>query len=132
MPYNYTLILNKPDEIIQLPQKWNDVSKLRVRAFRYTTQQQNQKFMTINISGWNENNYLFNTETNKHVQYTKFLLLPDSQFTTSRFTNVSDYFDVIKKDKTSFANIEITCKIDGEVANDITSLNPVIIEIYCE
>lgn len=132
--YNYTLILEKDETVVSLPIKWNNVSKLRFRSMRYTVQSTTNQYMTIEIDGWNEGAYIYNSNTGKHIGYTKFFLLPnDAVGSTLRYTNVYDYWDVIKQQTTDFSNLRIVIKIDGERgAGLITQANPVIIELYCE
>lgn len=132
--YNYTLILKSDETYVNLPIKWNNVSKLRVRSMRYTVQSTTNQFMTVEIDGWNEGAYIYDTETRTHKQYTKFFLLPnDAVGSTLRYSNVHDYFDVIKNQPTDFSNLRIVIKIDGQrAASLVSSLNPVFLELYCE
>lgn len=133
MPYNVTLKLIAPRTTLQLTQPWSDVKSLKVRSFLYTTANTGGQYMLMQVTGWDTNSYFQDPSTNSFVPYTKMILMPPTTATVTRYVDVfSSYFDVIRTVPASFSNIEISLLINGVINNDISSSNPVFVELYCE
>ena len=131
MPYAYTLKLTSPSQQVNLPVKLENVSKLRLTAIRYVTGSANQSYMLINFRGWNENSWYFDGVQIK--QYTRNFILSPVSGQMCFYANYDvNAWDVVKNYKSEVSNFQVDLLIDGEYNTDITSLNPVYIELYAE
>ena len=133
--YSFALVITSQSQIISLPVKKNiSVSRMRIKSVSYNTASTGNKFILINIRGFNENSIYYDGYS--VIPYTKFLLLPPSINTPILYTNTqNDSFDVIKNDEQSeLTNFTIDSLINNSVtiSNDISPSNPLFIEIYVE
>ena len=128
MPLKYILELTSPLSVISLPQKINNVSKLRVNKIRYVTASLNNKYLLVDIKGWNDNSWYF--DGSRVVPCTVFCILPPTNNTLAFYETTGDFDSV--KDHGSLANFTIELLIDGQYNTEINSGNPVHIEIFVE
>ena len=132
--YSFALKVTSPSSTISLPIKMSSVSRLRIKSLSFTTGSSGCIFMLVNLKGWN-NNSVF-SDGSSVIPYTKFLLMPPSINTPMLYDNpYNTSFDVIRQDPyssiTSFF-LDVTINNDTVKSNDISSLNPLFIEIYVE
>ena len=133
--FSFALVITSQSQIISLPIKKNiSVSRMRIKSVSYNTASTGNKFILINIRGWNENSIYY--DGNSVIPYTKFLLLPPSINTPILYTNpYNTSFDVIKNDQQSeLTNFTIDSLINNSVSlsNDISPSNPLYLELYIE
>ncbi len=133
--FNFALTITSQNQSISLPVKKNIIiNRMRIKSVAYNTASTGNKFLLIDIRGWDENSIYY--DGNNVIPYTKFLLLPPSINTPILFDNpFNDSFDVIKNDKQSeLSFFNITCLINNSISisNDISPTNPVYLEIYLE
>ena len=132
--YTFALQINSPDSIVSLPIKMSAVSRMRIKSLRYTTASTGNIFMLINVQGWATNSVFYNG--NSTIPYTKWIILPPSIGTPILFDNpYNSSFDVIQQNPissiTSFRLI-FSINNDNTISNDISSSNPIYIEIFVE
>ena len=94
MPLKYILELTSPISNISLPEKINNIKKLRVNKIRYVTASLGNRYMIINIKGWNDNAWLFNGV--QVLPMTSFLILPPTTNTLAYYENTNPSFDSTK------------------------------------
>ena len=132
--YSFALQITSSSSIISLPIKMSSVSRMRIKSLRYTTASTGNIFMLIALNGWTQNSVFY--DGNNIIEYTKFLIMPPSIGTPMLFDNpYNNSFDVIRQDPYSsitsfFLNISINN--NSATSNDISSSNPLYIEIYVE
>ena len=133
--FSFALVITSQSQIISLPVKKNiSVSRMKIKSVSYNTASTGNKFILINIRGWNENSIYYDGQS--VIPYTKFLLLPPSINTPILYSNLNnDSFDVIKNDQQSeLTNFTIDSLINNSVSlsNDISPSNPLYLELYIE
>ena len=132
--YTFALQISSADSIVSLPIKMSAVSRMRIKSLRYTTASTGNIFMLINVQGWTNNSIFY--DGNNIIPYTKWLLIPPSIGTPILFDNpYNTSFDVIQQNPissiTSFRLI-FSINNDNTISNDISTSNPIYIEIYVE
>ena len=114
--FNFALTITSQNQSISLPVKKNIIiNRMRIKSVAYNTASTGNKFLLIDIRGWDENSIYY--DGNNVIPYTKFLLLPPSINTPILFDNpFNDSFDVIKNDKQSeLSFFNITCLINNSI-----------------
>lgn len=130
MPLKYILELTNPLSVISLPQKISGITKLRVNKVRYVTASLQNKYMIVDIKGWNDNSWFF--DGNRVIPMTCFMILPPTN-NTMAFYETTGEFDAVKSSGVgSLANFTLELLIDGQYSNDINPSNPVYVEIFVE
>ena len=130
MPLKYILELTSPLSVVSLPQKINNIQKLRVNKLRYVTASLNNKYMLVDIKGWNDNSWLFNGS--RVIPCTMFCILPPTNNTLAYYETTGEFDSVKESNQGNLANFTIELLIDGQYNTEINSSNPVHIEIFVE
>jgi hypothetical protein len=128
----FSVRLTSPVSYINIPFKVSEgFTKLKILSMFYKTMNIDVETMLIDISSFNDGNYYLVNGAN--AKYT--LLLPLNQqmsslnFYLNKSTNINE-FDFVRNEPLLTPSLVITLLINGELRNtEITSLNPVILEI---
>lgn len=130
--HSFSFRLTSPLSYVELPRKLDSMRKLKVKALKYITKTLNNEYMLINIVGWNFNSSFF-ASAGQHKNYTKYLPLNGTTETQNFYINNNSVdFDVIRPTAVGVGNLTIEITIDGQYSTDITTLNPVLLELYFE
>ena len=128
--FAYTFKLSNSITRINLPFAINNVTKLKVKFVSYTTASAGQKIMMFKISQFNSNVYYNGVDI---VKYSKIIALPPSISTPIIYDNQTPEADVLIDDtpitQTGITRLTIEVLIDNLYSLDITSSNPIYIEI---
>jgi hypothetical protein len=121
--YNtFQFTINNPRTIINTPKILNDITKIRINSLRYITASNSNKYLLLCINGLN--NKINGTDT----YYLKSFPLSPTTNTPLFYENLI-YYDNILKDPVSFTSLSFELLIDGIYNSDISSINPVVVEI---
>jgi len=132
--YSFALKITSPSSTISLPIKMSSVSRLRIKSLSYVTGSSGNIYMIIDLKGWDNNAVFY--DGNNVIPYTKFLLMPPSINTPMMYDNpYNTSFDVIKQDTFSSITtffLDISINNNTVTSNEISTSNPIYIEIYVE
>jgi hypothetical protein len=129
----FTTRLVSPISYINIPFRPPEggFTKLKILSMFYKTMNIDVETMLVDISSFNDGNYYLVNGTNS--KYT--ILLPLNQqmsslnFYLNKSTNINE-FDFVRSEGLITPSFVITLLINGQLrSNEITALNPVILEI---
>ena len=119
--------------LVSLSEPVSNITKMKVKGLRYTTASLGNEIMTIDITGFSNTKYV--DGSGKTYKCTKVIYLPAYDDTFCHYVNESqtNYFDAINKEPIrSLASFQINILINGAFSSDISSTNPLYLELYCE
>ena len=127
---NYTFKLTSGLTKINLPYAIKNSSHLKVVFLKYTVLTALQELMLIKVSYFNTHTYFDGTAI---IKYSKALALPPSASTPLIYESNTNAYDVFVEERSAngsgINNLTIEILIDGLFSSDISSSNPVYIEL---
>lgn len=127
--FNYTFKLTDPVTRVNLPYPIQNAESLRVKFLRYITASPNNSTMMIKITGFNNNIFFDGSKT---VFYAKMIGLPPTTLTPIIYEALVETPDVLVNKVTlqnGMSDLHIELLIDNQYSTDISTTNPVFLEI---
>ena len=126
--YNLSLNITSNSQTIALTSTYTNITKMRVRTFKYTTASINNYNMLIAITNWTANNRYEDGVSG--LTYTKLIVLPPITSTTVICDfGLTGIWDQESTTPLTFNSLVFTISINGVTTTDITPSNPVILEL---
>lgn len=130
MPHTFTIKLTNPVSVITLPHQI-ETTRMKILSLRYVTASASQSFLLLNMPDFNAYNTYF--DPSRTLSYTKTIMLPPTTATMTYYENNSaSQWDHVAKLPINIKQMTIEAKIDGDYNSDISSGNPLYIELYFE
>lgn len=126
-----TFILTSSINNISFVDAIDTCTKIRIESVSYITQTAGQRYMQIEIDNFQTNSEYI--QSNSFNNYSFVFLLENSAGLLNRYVNKNPVsFDCVRSHPTKMKNFKITLKIDNAYSSDISSNNPVILEVHFE
>lgn len=119
-----TIKIASPNQQITLPNQWANFTKIRFMFVRFTTASPSNEMMLIKLEGLEQNIY-YDASTGVAIQYTKSMPLLPITASTLLWENYSSVWDYVTDNPITLRNFKISIFINGVLATDINSGNPI-------
>lgn len=129
--YIFTVELTNPISNVQVPIEMLNVDRLKILQMRYYTGSVGNKAMLVQIKDFQDNKIYFNGS--QYINYTSMYLLSKDIDVPILFDNYNNQYDCVKQlPIKSLSKFDVVVYINNQIANDITSLNPLILTLQFE
>jgi len=116
---------------VQVPIEMLNISKLKILQMRYYTGSTGGKYMLVQVKDFQDNKIFFNGS--QYINYTASYLLSKDIDVPILFDNYNNQYDCVKKTAIpSLSKFDVIVYINGAIASDITTLNPLILTFQFE